>query len=545
MKDDTEDFSWGKNRNYFNLKDIHFFQYFSLLTIFIIIMTIVSPINEATSSSGFDHSQYPPRPPEVILDDATHIFKDDTVKLALPPLKAVLLVGPIDGNDGSWTKAEIANMELAAQVLIKNGVEVHRFYPGSGTFEEIENAAIGAHFLLYRGHGVYDGNLPYPNVGGFYLSSGYYSAERIQTELHLATNAIVMLYGCFTAGSSSAEGDEYDIGITEASRRVAQYSAPFFHVGASGYYANWFGNAFEKFLTNLFAGQSLGSAYENYFDFNAQTVYRTYHPDFPSIPMWVDKDNWDYWKYNNAFVGLKDKKLTDLFKPVTLGGIPSSLNFKVDAFNEIIIEPISYTIQPINLNQTLPIIWSISSQEGWLSVAPMNGNTPLDTFTVSPIAFDTSKPGHYSGVVTINAEKPYETINPSQEIFISLDVLLPELGGIPEILRFYYSIPDQQFLNSLLYIRPENTGSTHIIEWEVEPIEPWIVTFPENGLTPGEISVSLTNFDTSKPGFYEGSLIFTATVGAIPVYNSPLSVPVSVIVSNDPINKVYLPILNK
>ena len=47
------------------------------------------------------------------------------------------------------------------------------------------------------------------------LSSGYYSPDRIRTYMHLAPNAIVMLYGCFTAGSSSAEGDLYDIGITE------------------------------------------------------------------------------------------------------------------------------------------------------------------------------------------------------------------------------------------------------------------------------------------------------------------------------------------
>ncbi len=97
----------------------------------------------------------------------TQMEVDDGVKLSLPPLKAVLLVGPIDGNTGTWTKEEIANMELAAKVLIDQGVEVHKFYPGMGTFAEIEAAAEGAHFLLYRGHGVYDGKIPNPTVGGF------------------------------------------------------------------------------------------------------------------------------------------------------------------------------------------------------------------------------------------------------------------------------------------------------------------------------------------------------------------------------------------
>ena len=359
---------------------------------------------------------------------------DDSVKLSLPPLKAVLLVGPIDGNTGTWTTNEIANMELAANVLTKNGVEVHRFYPGTGTFAEIEAAAEGAHFLLYRGHGVYDGKIPNPTVGGFSLSSGYYSPERIITNLHLAPNAIVMLYGCFTAGSSSAPGDEYDIGINEASRRVAQYSAPFFRIGAAGYYANWFGNAFERFLINLFAGQTLGSAYENYFDFNSQTVYRTFHPEFPTLPMWVDKDNWDYWKYNNAFVGLADKKLTDLFQP-------------------------------------------------------------------------------------------------------------PTLGGFPESLRFFYSISDQQLMNAAFDVQLENTVDNQLIDWEAAPDASWIVASPEDGQTPNTMSVSVTNFDTSIPGEYKGTITINATVGTSPVENNPITLPVTLTVSDNHISKVFLPLV--
>jgi hypothetical protein len=258
--------------------------------------------------------EYPPRPPLYVQYLPQPLAKPLS-PLALPPLKAVLLVGPIDGNDGDWTRSEISNMELAANVLEANGVNVQRFYPGTGTFADIEFAAEDAHFLLYRGHGIYDGNLPSPNVGGFALSSGYYSPDRIRTNLHLAPNAIVMLYSCFSAGSSSATGDLFDIGIVEASRRVAQYSDPFFDVGASGYYANWYGDAFEHFLSNLFAGQTLGQAYENYFDFNVETVFRTTHPDHPGLSMWIDKDNWSYWQYNNAFSGKYDQTLVDLFTP--------------------------------------------------------------------------------------------------------------------------------------------------------------------------------------------------------------------------------------
>jgi hypothetical protein len=412
------------------------FPLFSSIIIFLIIINALSPIHSAFSHSGFTHSDYPPLPPELSTKDNSLVTVDYNEKLSLPPLKAVLLVGPIDGNTGTWTMREIANMELAAQVLNDHGVEVHKFYPGTGTFAEIEAAADGAHFLLYRGHGVYDGKIPNPTVGGFYLSSGYYSPDRIKTNLHLAPNAIVMLYGCFTAGSSSAPGDELDIGITEASRRVAQYSAPFFHAGASGYYANWFGNAFESFLNYLFAGQTLGQSYESYFDFNNQTVYRTVHPDFPTLQMWVDKDNWEYWKYNNAFVGLADKTLMDLFKS-------------------------------------------------------------------------------------------------------------PELGGIPENIRFFYSIPDQQWMNSTFDLNLANTGNDYVIEWEADTSEAWILISPEIGQTPTTLTVSVNGFDLNIPGVYEGTITIRASIESEPVGNTPIAIPVTLTVSDGHISRIYLPILHK
>jgi len=56
-------------------------------------------------------------------------LQSSTVDLSsLPPLKAVLVVGPIDGDDGSWTQEEITSMELAASELQANGVTVHKFY---------------------------------------------------------------------------------------------------------------------------------------------------------------------------------------------------------------------------------------------------------------------------------------------------------------------------------------------------------------------------------------------------------------------------------
>ena len=206
--------------------------------------------------------QTPPSPP--LVPTQPGLAPAGTAPLApralnLPPLTAVLIVGPIDGDYGSWTTQEKQNMELAAVELEANGVTVHRFYTPNNNWGQITAAAQGAQFLFYRGHGVYWSALPNPTVGGFALHDSFVSSEMIRTDLELAPNAIVMLYGCFTAGSSSS--DDSPINSAEAQRRVAQYSDPFFDIGAAGYYANWFGDAFQKYVRYLYQGQTLQGAY--------------------------------------------------------------------------------------------------------------------------------------------------------------------------------------------------------------------------------------------------------------------------------------------
>ncbi len=291
-----------------------------ILLFWVLLCSLLIPVSVARAEEPayLRTAADPPRPPETFSSLETNELTESTSSnLKLRSLKAVLLVGPIDGDDGEHTKTTIEHMELTAEALESHGITVHRFYPGNSEWEDIEAAARGAHFFVYRGHGIYDGNLPSPEVGGLYLSSGYYSPDRIRDKIALAPGAIVMIYACFAAGTSSVPDDMYDIGIEEASRRVAQYSEPFFDVGAGGYYANWYSSAFPSFINNLFEGDTLGTAYENYWDFNAETVHRTVHSNYPNLAMWVDKDyyegDWDCWVYNNAFAGQADKTLEDLF----------------------------------------------------------------------------------------------------------------------------------------------------------------------------------------------------------------------------------------
>lgn len=314
--------------------------------------------------------------------DFTYLQTASTTLASLPPLKAVLVVGPIDGDYGTWTLREKANMDLVAAELQANGVIVYKFYTPNNDWEQIKSTAEGAHFFFYRGHGVYWGDPNYPYmVGSLALKDGIIAPSVVREDLQLADNAIVMFYGCYTAGSSSA--DTISLRSTEAQRRVVMYSQPFIENGAGAYFANWFGDAFQQFVRSLFQGATLGQAYESYFDFNATTVERYIHPSNPQLSLWLDKDEWYDPKpqYNNAFIGNPAATLVDLFTtPISIA--PQVIGY--------LTEPISssQTLE-LQVNSTLnDLSWTTSISPGvsWVT-APTQGTTadPIQV-TITPPA---------------------------------------------------------------------------------------------------------------------------------------------------------------
>lgn len=359
----------------------------------------------------------PPVPPPQTSPDVEISSAPSNNVSALSSLKAVLLVGPIDGDYGPWTTEEKQYMELAAAELEANGVTVYRFYTPNNDWEQIKAAAEGAHFLFYRGHGVQWSPMPHPTVGGFALKNHFVSADDVRDDLGLAPNAIVMLYGCFTAGSSSA--DDLPIDSKEAQRRVAQYSAPFFDIGAGGYFANWYGDAFQMYVRHLFEGMTLGEAYEAYFDFNPATVERHSHPGYLDMAMWLDKDFWDgKIQYNNAFVGLPDKTLADLFGFTAMELSPPAITY--------LAQPSSpartFTVQ---IDSTSPesFGWTVSAlppSVAWLDVQPLSGTSGDQlTLVVTPGG---QALGTYRVNIQVVADDP-EVEDGNQTIQVTLRVL--------------------------------------------------------------------------------------------------------------------------
>ena len=359
---------------------------------------------------------FPPHAHQQSPMDTAVTVEQSVSSLDLEPLKAVLLVGPIDGDYGSWTTQEKENMDLVASELEANGVTVFKFYTPNNDWEQIKEAANGAHWLLYRGHGVYWSPMPYPTVGGFALKNRFVSSDDIRNDLSLAPNAIVMLYGCFTAGSSSIDDG---LSSQEAQRRVAQYSDPFFDIGAAGYYADWFGNAFQMFVRYLYEGQTLGEAYESYFDFNSTTVERYVHPDHPALAMWLDKDYWDgQTQYNNAFAGHPDKTLTDLFGVTRMVVSPSAITYLAEPSFPVR----GFTIHPTSTSTDV-FDWTATVTPAgaqWIEVQPMSGQSGhAIEVTVDP----TNKAvGTYQVDIHIAADSP-DVLDGDQSVHVVLRVL--------------------------------------------------------------------------------------------------------------------------
>lgn len=171
----------------------------------------------------------------------------------LTKLKALLIVG--HQEDG--TKSAIEKMDKIAKLFSENGIKVYKFYNDNANWNEIIKVSKYCNFLVYSGHGSTMGENG--NVGGICISS-MISTDELLKDLRLKENALVIFKSvCNGAGSSA--GDNHDIGIAEAKKRVTYYAYPFFEIGASAYYANNFGDGVYHFLNDFLSGTTLRQAY--------------------------------------------------------------------------------------------------------------------------------------------------------------------------------------------------------------------------------------------------------------------------------------------
>lgn len=168
-------------------------------------------------------------------------------------LKAVLVLGHLEDE----TAEAITTMNTIANVLIENGVDVQKFYDAKAEWSSITAASKGAHFFIYKGHGS---QMNENGVYGGLCINPFVSNKQIAEELHLSPNALVLLQSvCGGAGSSASDGGEIE--LTEAFKRVSDYSLPFFKAGAAAYFAVNSYDGVADCLKLFFEGNSIGECF--------------------------------------------------------------------------------------------------------------------------------------------------------------------------------------------------------------------------------------------------------------------------------------------
>jgi len=161
-------------------------------------------------------------------------------------LKAILIVG--DFLSENMENDHIKEILVLSSFLQDLGIETHVFLPPckynnheSYAWEDILKVKEPIIFI-YAGHGGNNGSIwiedaPMDIHGP--SVQGVVERRIIIKDLKLHKNALVMmLYACFSAGSSSS--DNKNIGVKEAHKRVREFAYPYIKVGAAIYFAtNW------------------------------------------------------------------------------------------------------------------------------------------------------------------------------------------------------------------------------------------------------------------------------------------------------------------
>ena len=226
--------------------------------------------------------------------------------------------------------------------------------------------------------------------------------------------------------------------------------------------------------------------------------------------------------------------------PITLEVVPTTVAFTYDGVTGSLTPPM-HVVTLNNSTTADTITWSLTSEGDWFTVTPAGGTTP-GTFTIAPTTFITQSSALYTGAVTVTATAPPETVNAVQRIAVTLDVQVPALGGLPDVLTFTYSIPSEQLLPAAWKLTPRNVGSDHTLQWSVTGDAPWMQIVPQSGTTPHSFTVTPVDFSTNTVFLYTGALTVTVDDPA-GVAGSPHQVRMALKVVDEEFNYVYLPLV--
>ena len=117
----------------------------------------------------------------------------------------------------------------------------------------------------------------------------------------------------------------------------------------------------------------------------------------------------------------------------------------------------------------------------------------------------------------------------------------PILGGIPDVLTFTYSIPDQQLLPAAHRVTPLNVGNDDVFTWTVSTQGGWLAVDRLTGATLASFRITPAVFGTNVAAFYT-AVVTVTVIEPLDTENSPHRINLNLEVIDTSLNYAYLPL---
>ena len=218
------------------------------------------------------------------------------IPAAASGLKVVIIVGPVESNTANY----IENAKRYAAQARSYGATVVEIYSPNATWSRVKAAVQGAKVVIYLGHG---NGSPSPygpwnkyTKDGFGLNAiaghgnsnrKYYGEYYIDTQLHLAHNAVVILNRlCYASGNS--EWGSPNPTKTAAKTRVDNFASGFLRANARAVFAEGITSA-SYILYGLFkTNRSIGSIFQSSSHWDTRYDFQFQSPRNPAFRDWMD-----------------------------------------------------------------------------------------------------------------------------------------------------------------------------------------------------------------------------------------------------------------
>jgi hypothetical protein len=188
-------------------------------------------------------------------------------------------------------------------------------------------------------------------------------------------------------------------------------------------------------------------------------------------------------------------------------------------------------------------IYNRSITYGWTEMRLRNDGLAWSSWMPYQTSFQWELP-NMIGEHTVTAEMRRGTITSSSSDSIYLNqVDAGELGNLPDDLTFTYSVAEHRFYPDNMNLVPLNVGGETPLHWTVSTSGSWFDVSPDNGSSPGEISVIPEGYYSNPGGAYGGSIIVEVT-SPVDVDGSPHIIALTLEIVEGPMKEIFLPLLS-